>query len=645
MFANIKTYMSRILSPLAGVFFLTSSWVGGDQAAAQNSTRTWSDFNGDGFADLAVGVPHEDLNSNGEAIVDAGAVVIIYGSSDRLSSEGCQLWRQNSDGIKGVANSGDEFGYALAAGDFNGDGFGDLAVSAGGADEVNVLYGSGQGLTEANNQLWQAGSPGIPQNVKDLGAALTAGDFNGDGFADLAFGNPQDNIAGAPDVGSVIILYGRNSGLSEVGSQLWHLDSPGIIGQPDSDWFGSALAAGDFDHNGFDDLAVGIPLKDVGGSENAGAVSILYGTSNGLAATANQLWHQNSEGIEGVAERIDNFGQTLATGDFDGDTFDDLAIGVPYENNFKGAVQVLYGSSNGLSASGSQKWDQDSPNVQNETDAYDMFGRSLTVGNFNGDRYDDLAIGVPLENLVNDRDDYVEDAGAVHVLYGSSNKLSAVGAQFWHLGTPGIFDFSETNDYFGDALTAGDFNGDSRDDLVIGIFGQDVWGSEAFITDAGEIYTLYGANSGVSLLGYQLWNQSSPGIKGVLEEYDRFGLVLGASTTSGGSASASSKVMADASAQQATAADATPLGYALEANYPNPFNPSTTIQFALPTESFVTLKVYNLLGAEVASLVQQKLPAGVHHVIFDAKNLPSGTYLYRLQAGEFKQISRMTLVK
>jgi len=77
-----------------------------------------------------------------------------------------------------------------------------------------------------------------------------------------------------------------------------------------------------------------------------------------------------------------------------------------------------------------------------------------------------------------------------------------------------------------------------------------------------------------------------------------------------------------------------PQEYSLSQNYPNPFNPSTTIEFALPKSAFVTLKVYNLLGEEVATLVAEQRSAGIHRLNWDARGLATGVYLYRLKAGD-----------
>jgi hypothetical protein len=88
-----------------------------------------------------------------------------------------------------------------------------------------------------------------------------------------------------------------------------------------------------------------------------------------------------------------------------------------------------------------------------------------------------------------------------------------------------------------------------------------------------------------------------------------------------------------------------PEHFALHQNYPNPFNPNTSIEFALPKPGFVTLKIYNTLGEEVATLVAEKLPAGKHQRVWEAKGLASGVYLYRLEAGEFVQTRKLILLR
>lgn len=85
--------------------------------------------------------------------------------------------------------------------------------------------------------------------------------------------------------------------------------------------------------------------------------------------------------------------------------------------------------------------------------------------------------------------------------------------------------------------------------------------------------------------------------------------------------------------------------FALYQNYPNPFNPATNISFSLPEQGFVTLKVFNSLGQQVAILVNSELETGSHMISFDASNLPSGTYFYTLQASEKILSKKMILIK
>ena len=88
-----------------------------------------------------------------------------------------------------------------------------------------------------------------------------------------------------------------------------------------------------------------------------------------------------------------------------------------------------------------------------------------------------------------------------------------------------------------------------------------------------------------------------------------------------------------------------PTEFTLSQNYPNPFNPSTTIRYALPKAQFVSLKIFNMAGQEAATLVNRQQEAGEHSIQWHAEKLPSGVYMYRLQAGEFSETKKMILMQ
>jgi FG-GAP repeat len=203
--------------------------------------------------------------------------------------------------------------------DFNNDGAEDLAVGVGetvngaqSAGAVNVLYGSAGGVTGTGtgSQLFtQVGD--TPEADDWFGHALATGDFNHDGFADLAASAPMEDVGSLADAGAVSVLYGSATGLTSTGGQLFAQ----VGGAAElEDRFGSALAAGDFNHDGAADLAASAPMEDVGSVADAGAVSVLYGSAAGLSRTGGQLFTQNSAGVPDYAEAGDGFGGSLAAG-------------------------------------------------------------------------------------------------------------------------------------------------------------------------------------------------------------------------------------------------------------------------------------------------------------------------------------------
>ncbi|MFH1419050.1 MAG: Ig-like domain-containing protein [Planctomycetota bacterium] len=431
------------------------------------SVSTAGDVNGDGYSDVIVG---GELLSQGEA--NEGWAGIAFGSAGGIGWVG-EPWQVESN--QAEARLGSSVG---TAGDVNGDGYADIIVGAkqysdgesyeGGAF---VWFGSADGLGPEGtleNADWSTQSD---QASAIFGRSVaTAGDVNGDGYGDVIVGasfydNGQDNE------GRAFVYHGNADGLSTTPG--WTSPNGG-----DSGYGLSIASAGDVNADGYSDFIVGAPDHDAG-LIDTGAAYIYHGSETGPPDTPS--WATLGDQQNG------RLGQKVAAGgDVNGDGYSDIAIGAPYcdrgETN-EGIVLVYHGSPTGLDAGGTRPagdpWNADWAAEGNGASAH--LGASLdSAGDVNGDGYGDIVISIESDGV---------NPPAALVWHGSSTGLGPSGnrtnTDWAATGPPGTF---------GNPLgSAGDVNGDGFGDVFVCESGYT--GSQSM---EGQILIYHGSDQGLS---------------------------------------------------------------------------------------------------------------------------------------------------
>jgi hypothetical protein len=405
------------------------------------------DVNGDGYADIVF-----DVGTNNPAF---GAVLAFFGGA---SGPGANADRSFS------SNQGAFGDRVYTAGDVNGDGFSDLIAGessyGGSMGRILVLGGTESGsVFPALAERWgdQAGE----QFSVDC---APAGDVNGDGFGDVISGAPlYDN--GQTNEGAVRLHLGRAAMPNT--SAAWNVD-----GVQDGSWFGASVAQGDWNGDGYADLAVGYPYYDLDGID-AGAVVVYYGGVTGYTIAANLFLSGSHDG--GL------FGHALANaGDIDNDGCEELIVGEPYYGTFDyphiGAVHIFKGTTSGLE---STPWWYQSGGIEPGAFGYAVSG----AGDVNGDGYADVVVSAPFLEFPP-----FEEGGAVFLYLGSATGLST--SAVW-TGFGGEYD-----DWFGyDVAGVGDTNGDGFGEIAVGAPHRE---SSAGEDSEGVVWVFFGSASGIN---------------------------------------------------------------------------------------------------------------------------------------------------
>jgi len=649
---TVKTHQK--ISNTSGGF--TGGLNNGDRFGA--AVTLLGDLDGNGVNDLAVGSYLDD-----DGGPDRGAVWILF-----LNTDGTVATQQKisdtAGGFTGSLDDNDHFGVSVTTlDDLDGDGVPDLAVGANADDDGGIDHGAAwilflnaDGTVKDNQKISssQGDFNGALSEFGGFGAYLAStDDFDGDGTADLAVGAPNDDDGGL-DRGAVWMLFLNTDGTVKSHQKFSDTEGGFTGGLVDRDEYSAPAFIGDLDGDGVGDLAVGARHDDDGGT-NRGAVWVMFldlepvfppSIANAVVFATNSVWLKQNSDIHSGNVLVNDASSgpflssgvelTVGLGSTTPSGYELKANRIKVKSNGVVNSDVYY---NELNNSGTINGTLSSPVSLPLLNTLPPF-KSAPAGT------QDITVSVN-DSIALAPGDYgnilVKSQGILYFTGGIYN-INSIDAG---LGSNVLFGASSevriadtfnsrTNSHIGPGVGSGI---EARDIIfyVAGINGSS--GALGATPKAAKVGLSSTFHANIFAPNGTIWLKNSTSAVGSFWAKDvlvglSVQLSLDSYLSNGESVpSAKSPNIVD------TIHD-TPRAFTLEQNYPNPFNPVTTIRYSISKAAHIRIAVYDILGREIAVLVDRNQTAGNHEITFNAQNLPSGTYIYRIDTAS-RSLSRM----
>jgi len=453
---------------------------GAAQGDRAGTAVTSGDLNGDGFDDLIIGAPNVSQS--------AGVVYVIFGQAVPPAQTDLST---TYDMIIYGESSGFRLGASLASADFNGDGYDDLVLGAPSAShqgfttagKTYVIYGGpslpasidlSQGMGDVALQIWGGGTSHF------LGEAVGHGDFNGDGYDDLAVSARGADFGTRVRCGVTYIMLGGSGPFSNSLIDLSSGDSTDvvIVGKADNLNSGNAIASGDIDADGYDDIAI-TAVNAVTNGTGSGEAYVRYGSAV-LPAVVDLLTDTD---LTVIGETGSYLGYGVGSGDIDRDGYDDLVLGAFGASGFNGRTYVLFGKDRSLLPA-QVDLSVDTADMTIDGESVSLSGLTLAVANLNGDGFDDI-----LTSGSGASAPAGASAGVVYALLGDQKQALSAAIDLAITNADIEVFGAASGDQIGVPVVAGDLNGDGIEDMIIGSIYPDnftgcvyvVWGEPPYL--------------------------------------------------------------------------------------------------------------------------------------------------------------------